>query len=573
MLLVNTINLEEILFLVQRPARYIGGEHNQIKKDLSQVAVKIALCFPDLYEIGMSHLGLKILYGLLNQYEHIACERVFAVAPDLEQIMRQKNIPLFSLESRLPLAKFNIIGFSLQYEMNYTNVLNILNLSGIPLRSSQRDENFPLIIAGGPCCVNPEPMADFIDAFLIGEGEEAILEIVEIYRKYSKSKNELLLNLAQIPGVYVPSLYETTYNTDGTINEFKPKYDNIPSRIEKRIINDLEKAYFPAKPIVPFIPIVHDRISLEIMRGCPHQCRFCQATNIYYPLRKRSKERLLKLAQESYGNTGYEEISLVSLSSADYHDIVSLLSDLNSNFKEKGIGISLPSLRITNLLDQLPLLAGVIKKTGLTFALETGSRRLRKLIYKDISLEKFFECLKIIYKFGYRHIKLYFMIGLPTEEDADLEETAELVKKTSQLKKEIDGTLAEVSVSISSFIPKPHTLWEREGMTNTYLLETKQNLLKNKILNQRKIKLRFHDLKLSYLEAIISRGDRRLSAVIESAFEMGAKLDSWYEYFQFNLWSDAFKKCKVDPEFYLSSRSPDEILPWHFIDLGTPFKI
>ncbi len=577
---LKTIELEEILPLIQKPGRYIGGEHNQIKKDLDKVSVKIALCFPDLYEIGMSHLGLKILYGLLNQYEHIACERVFAVAPDLEQIMRERKIPLFSLESRLPLSEFDLIGFSLQYEMNYTNMLNILELSGIPLRSRERGDNFPLIIAGGPCCVNPEPIADFIDVFLIGEAEEAILEIVETYKQVKSknekgkiNKNELLVTLAQIQGVYVPSLYEVSYNSDSTIKEFRPKHKEIPSKIKKRIVNNLEKSYFPVKPVVPYISIVHDRISLEVMRGCPHQCRFCQASRVYYPPRQRSQEMLLKLAQQSYTHTGYDEISLLSLSSADYKDIIALVNSLNQAFKEKGVSISLPSLRITNLIGQLPLITSAVKKTGLTFALEAGSQRLRKLMYKDIPLEFFFDCLKNSYNIGYRHIKLYFMIGLPSEEDNDLEEMAELIRKSSHLKKEIDGHLAEISAAISYFIPKPHTAWEREGMADINILEKKEKLLKSKISSAKKVKLKFHDARLSYLEGILCRGDRRLSDVVEAAFKMGAKFDSWYEHFRFDLWQEAFKKCRLEGKFYLRCRSADEILPWEFIDVGTPFKI
>ena len=565
----ETINLPQLLSGIQRPARYMGGEHNQIKKDLNQVAVKIALCFPDLYEIGMSHLGLKILYGLLNQRSDLACERVFAPGQDLEQVMRRDQIPLFSLESRLPLAKFDLIGFSLQHEMNYTNMLNMLELSGIPLRSEQRKGNSPLVIAGGPCCVNPEPVADFIDAFLIGEGEEAILEIVEVYNKFkTKERNILLVNLAQIPGVYVPCFYQVNYNPDGTLKEMRPKDKNIPSRIKKRIVKNLEEAYFPLEPIVPYIPIVHDRISLEVMRGCFHRCSFCQASSIYYPPRLRSKEKLLKLARASYCNTGYEEISLLSLSSADYKDIIPLISDLNVIFKQKGISISLPSLRITDLLDQLPLVASVVKKTGLTFALETASPRLHKLMHKDISLEKFFECLKVSYKLGYRRVKLYFMIGLPTEEDADLEKAAELIQKTSRLRKEINGRCAEVSVTISSFIPKPHTPWEREAMADRPILEERQKLLKNKIYANKKIKLKFNNLPLSCLEAVLCRGDRRLSQVIESAFKMGAKFDSWQEHFRFNLWQEAFKTCQVDPQFYLRSRPSNEVLPWEFIELN-----
>lgn len=567
-------NLSELLLQVQKPARYIGHEWNMVKKEWTDDKVKVLLAFPEVYEVGMSYLGLKILYGILNKRDDCLCERAFSPWPDFEEILKKNNMKLFSLESRTALRDFDIIGISLAYELNYTNCLNLLDLGGVPVRSSERSEDDPIVIAGGPACYNPEPMSEFIDLFVIGDGEEVINEIVDLYKtmvygeERTVGRKELLRELARIPGVYVPSLYEAAYNGDGTIKSFLPKEKELPQRIQKRVVKDLDSSFYPTDQLVPYIQIVHDRIMLEIMRGCKHACRFCQAGTTYRPRRERSKDTVVRIAREAYSKTGYEEITLLSLSSGDHSHIKEIIDELNSEFKGKDVSISVPSLRIEDSLNKLPALIAHVKKSGLTFAPEAGSECLRKVISKNIDIEKLMGALRESYKSGWRKVKLYFMIGLPTEKEDDLKSIAELLYKVSNLKREIDGKDAQVTASINAFVPKPHTPFQWEPMEPVETLLGKRNFLRDSV-KSRMIEMDFNSFQIGYLEAVFARGDRKLSAVVYEAWKRGAKFDGWKEHFNFDLWLGSFKEKGLDPDFYASRRrGPDEILPWNFIDIG-----
>ena len=583
------MNLEEYLLSVQKPGRYVGGEWNSVKKEWTGDKVKMLLAFPDVYEIGMSYSGMKILYGLLNGREDCLCERVFSPWSDFEEALRKNKISLFSLESRRPIKEFDIIGFSLAYELTFTNVLNILDLGDIPKRSQDRGDSDPLIIAGGPSCYNPEPLAEFIDAFVIGDGEEVICEIVEAYKvtksprpTCSKSRGrqshpstslgtgkvtrkEILKEFAKIKGVYVPSLYDVEYNNDLTIKKFSPIEKELPAKIEKRFVSNLDDAFYPTKQIVPNIQIVHDRIVLEIMRGCKHACSFCQATGIYKPCRERSRNKILQLAKDAYRMTGHDEISLLSLSSGDHSHIKDIIKSLNNEFSGMAVSVSVPSLRIEDALKDLPALIARVKKSGLTFAPEAGSERMRKVINKKIDIEKLFKVASESFRSGWRRVKLYFMIGLPTEKEEDLIGIGELISEISDLKREIDGRAAHITASINAFVPKPHSAFERQAMDGLESLEIKKNTLK-RYVKPSLAELDFHSFHMSYLEAVLSRGDRRLSGAIYEAWEAGARFDGWQDKFNFDIWLGAFKKLNIDPAFYATRlRGPDEILPWEFL--------
>ncbi|MDP3804269.1 MAG: TIGR03960 family B12-binding radical SAM protein [Candidatus Omnitrophota bacterium] len=569
---MDTDKLNELLLTVQKPGRYTGGEWNSVKKEWTGDKVKVCLAFPDVYEVGMSYLGIKILYGILNNREDCLCERVFAPWKDFENVLRSNDIKLFSLESRRALKEFDIIGFSLAYELCNTNVLNILDLGGIPLRACERGDNDPLIIAGGPSSYNPEPMAEFVDAFVIGDGEEAIGEIVDGY-KASKpqavkvSRKRLLRELAEIEGVYVPSLYKVGYNPDGTISEFRPIEDGIPEKIKKRVVSNLDEAFYPTKQIVPNIQIVHDRVALEIMRGCLHACKFCQASATYRPVRERSKNNILKLAKEAHFHTGYDEISLLSLSSVDHSKLIEIIECLNSEFAVRSVSISVPSLRIEDKLRDIPGLVSKVKKSGLTFAPEAASCRLRAIINKNIDIEKLFKAAEESFKAGWRRVKLYFMIGLPGEEDKDVSDIAELVYKISNLKKAVDGRPANITVSVNPFIPKPHTPFELEGMDSIDELERKSGILK-KAVRSRMIEIDFHPFRMSRLEAIFSRGDRKLAGAVYCAWRQGARFDGWQDILDLGVWNDAFRTSGIDQDFYIKRTiAKNEILPWGFIDI------
>lgn len=562
---------------MQKPARYIGGEWNQVRKEWTDDKIKVCLAFPEVYEVGMSYLGLKILYGVLNKRGDCLAERVFSPWPDFEEVLRKNNINIFSLESRKPIKEFDIIGISLAYELNYTNTLNLLDLGGIPIKSSERQDSDPIIIAGGPACFNPEPMAEFIDAFIIGDGEEAVLDVIEAYKRFggrgqgTGNRGKILRELARIQGVYVPSLYQVEYNDDGTVKSFSPKEKDVPARINKRVVKDLDSSFYPTDQLVPYIQIVHDRICLEIMRGCKHACKFCQAGTTYRPRRERSKEKIVELAGETYSKTGYEEMSLLSLSSGDHSKIREIIEELNELFLDKAVSISVPSLRIEDILSKLPALISKVKKTGLTFAPEAGSECLRKAINKNIDVEKLLDAVRESFKSGWRRIKLYFMIGLPTEKEEDLTAISELLYKISNSRREIDNKSALVTASINAFVPKAHTPFQREAMEGLDKLSEKRDLLR-KSVKSRMIELDFHSFQMAYLEAAFARGDRRLSKVLYEAWRGKARFDGWKDFFNFDLWNDSFKKADLDPAFYAArARKSDEILPWAFIDISTSF--
>lgn len=520
-LIMNTIDtkqLEEILPAVSRPGRYLGNEWNVVKKDLDKVAVKFCLAFPDIYDVGMSYLGFRVIYGALNSRDDVACERVFAPWVDMEAKLRENRIPLFSLESKAPLEEFDIIGFSLTYELNYTNVLNMLDLAAIPVRARDRGEDFPLIIAGGPSAYNTAPMSEFIDAFVIGEGEEVALEIVDVYKRVTSQKSQvtndkkdnLLKELADIEGVYVPK---------------------FPKEIKKRIVKNLDAAFYPTKDLVPYVQVIHDRITLEIMRGCPYNCNFCQASSFHRPVRLRSPGKIMELAKELYRNTGYDEISLLSLSSSSYADVAGLISKLVDEFKDLGVGVSLPSLRSDDILKSLPSLIVKVRKTGLTFAIEAGTERLRRHINKNIDIEKTILACGEAFNLGWRLVKFYFMIGLPTETREDLEGITDFLKRVLSLKKNI-----EISASVTAFIPKYGTAFQEEHICSIDELSEKQGFLKERI-RDRRLKWKFHDARVSAVEGRLSRPAPDLSEAIYTAWQKGARLQSWKEFFDFKAWA------------------------------------
>ncbi len=566
--------IEDILLGVHRPAQYLGNEYNASKKDLKSCKLKFALGFPDLYEVGMSNLGLRIIYGILNEIPDLACERFFAVEPDMQEALKSSKRRLFSWESHEELIHFDFLGFSLGSELNYTNVLNILDLAGLPLESKLRNQDFPLVIAGGPCALNPEPMHEFFDLFIIGEAEEAIIELVDLYRKYKGDykkggmlKEELLVELSKIEGVYAPSFYNVEYNELQELVSFSPKVKTLASRIKKRIVADLNTAYFPVDWIVPYVQVVHDRISLEIMRGCPNRCCFCQARSQYYPLRIRSQEQVKLLANAACLASGYEEISLAGLSVSDYPQFGKLVEDLIKIYKEQAINLTLPSLKAKALLGNVSTLIAKIKKTGLTFAPEAGTERLRNAIGKDFSAEEFYSAVQVAYQAGYQHLKLYFLIGLPTEGENDLQEIIDFAAKASELRRIVSGSPAAINISVNPLIPKPHTPFQWLKMESMQVIKDKQDYLRSHCKNKR-LKFNFHNLEMGFLEGVLSRGDRRLSQVILSAYKKGARFDAWSNYFSFSKWQEAFLENKVDPESYLCEKPQNSLLAWDFIDTG-----
>ncbi|SEF89566.1 radical SAM family uncharacterized protein [Caloramator fervidus] len=565
---------EHILKKVQKPARYIGNEINACIKNPKDVKVRFAMCFPDIYEVGMSHLGIKILYHLLNEREDTYCERVFAPWIDMEEEMRKNNIPLFALETKDPIKEFDFVGFTLQYEMSYTNVLNILDLAGIPFLSKDRHDG-PFIVFGGPCAFNPEPLADIADFFVIGEAEEVLMEIIDLYVKWKDSKKtriEFLESISKIQGVYVPQFYEVEYKEDGTIKQRRPKKQGYPEVVKKRIIKDLNKSYYPDAFIVPLTEIVHDRIMLETFRGCTRGCRFCQAGMIYRPVRERTTNKLIEMAEKLVNNTGYDEISLTSLSICDYSDIQNLVMSLISRFEKEKVGLSLPSLRIDSFSVDLINEIQKVRKTGLTFAPEAGSQRMRDIINKGVTEEDLIKSVTAAFKSGWTTIKLYFMIGLPFETMEDVEGIAKLAQSVVDayfnIPKQDRAKGLSVTISTSSFVPKPFTPFQWESQDTIEVLKEKQKFLKSKI-KSKYINYNYHESYISFLEAVFSRGDRRLTPVLIKAWEKGCKFDGWQEHFKFDKWMEAFKECGIDPKFYAyRKRELDEILPWDFIDAG-----
>lgn len=573
-------SLDEILSRVRKPGRYLGNEWNVSKKDFTKQSVKFAVCFPDIYELGMSNLGVRIIYGLLNSMEGICCERAFLPDTDMRALLAENNIPLFSLESKRPLKDFDFLGFSLGYELDYTNVLAVLDLSGIPLLSKDRTLTSPLIIAGGSCVSNPEPLADFIDIFLIGEAEEALPELIEIYRnKHSGfgadssdmpiSRRGLLLELAKVEGIYIPSLYSVQYGLKGDLSDFRPLYPSVPVKIKKRIVKNLDQSYYPSVWLTPHIQIVHDRAAVELMRGCPNRCNFCQASPLYQNLRIRSAKKVLELSRDVLSSSGYEEISFLSLSTSEYPYLNEVISALNEELCSNAVAISLPSLRPKSYLGRLIETISKVRKPTLTFAPEAGSQRLRGLINKDYAMDDFFEAISFAYKSGWQKIKLYFMIGLADEDYADLDGILEIAQKASSLRKECAHRPGEVRLSISFFIPKPHTSFQRHAMDSADSLKEKINYLRNKSRRlSRHIRLNFHDLNSSILEAVFSRGDRALGQVLLEAYKRGCVLDGWKEHFKADSWFDAFRDTRVDYTRYLKNMDNIKILPWEHILLN-----
>ena len=567
---------DDILFKVEKPSRYVGGELNQIIKDKNKVDIRFAFCFPDVYEVGMSHLGSRILYHTINEREDTYCERAFAPWPDMEAEMRKNNIPMYTLETKDSLSEFDILGFTLQYEMSYTNILNMLNLSNITLRASERGDDEPIVMAGGPCAYNPEPLYDIVDFFELGEGEEIMNDVLDVYKKYKGNKKEFLREIAKIEGVYVPSLYDVSYNEDGTIKEFKPKYDDVPKRVKKRIITDLDKVPFPDKMIVPYSDIVHDRITLEVFRGCTNGCRFCQAGMIYRPVREKSRKTLLNQARQLVKSTGYDEISLVSLSTCDYSDVQNLLADLVTEHSQNKVGVALPSIRVDAFSVDLLKEIQKVRKTGLTFAPEAGSQRMRDVINKGLTEERILEASRNAFESGWSTLKLYFIIGLPYEEIEDAAEIGLLAEKIAneyyQIPKDKRNKGLKITVSTSILVPKPFTPFQWAPMEKIEVVNEKIKAVKGAI-KTRAINYNYHHQATSYMEAVFARGDRKLCDVLIKAYEKGAKFDGWSEYFNFELWQEALKECNVDGDFYVyRDRGYEEILPWDFIDIGVNRK-
>lgn len=570
---------DEILLTIDQPARYIGGELNMVKKDPASVDIRFAMCFPDVYEIGMSHLGIQILYDMFNRREDVYCERVYSPWPDLHKIMKEQHLPLFALESQQPVKEFDFLGITIQYEMCYTNILQILDLSQIPLHAEERGEDLPIVIGGGPCTYNPEPIARFFDLFYIGEGEISYDALFTLYKQCKRdgvNRAGFLRRAAQIPGIYVPSMYEVTYGSDGCLESFLPKYEDIPAKVEKQLVLNMDDAPYPDKPLVPFLKATQDRVVLEVQRGCIRGCRFCQAGMIYRPTREKDVEHLKKYAYEMLKSTGHEEISLSSLSTSDYSRLEELVNFLIDNFRDKGVNISLPSLRIDAFsLDVMGKIQD-IKKSSLTFAPEAGSQRMRDVINKGLTKDIILEGAGQAFEGGWQKVKLYFMLGLPTETIEDMQAIAELANDIAvryyEIPKEKRNGKCQITISTSFFVPKPFTplQWATMCTADEYLGKAKivNEAVKNQ-LNRKSIRYNWHEADVTVLEGVFARGDRRVSAAIERAYEKGALFDAWSEYFDNERWLEAFAETGVDIGFYtLRPRGLDELFPWDFIDAG-----
>ena len=574
---------DDILMKIEKPARYIGNEVNAVVKDLNNIDVRFCMCFPDVYEIGMSHLGIQILYGMLNSWDDVWCERVYSPWVDLDEIMRKENIPLFALESQDPIKDFDFLGITIQYEMCYTNILQVLDLAGIPLLATERGEDCPIVIGGGPCTYNPEPIADFFDLFYMGEGEvvyDRMLDLYQEMKRAGRSRREFLHEAAKIPGIYVPSLYQVEYKEDGTIASFTPVDEEIPATVTKQLVMDMTDAVYPEKPVVPFIKATQDRVVLEIQRGCIRGCRFCQAGMVYRPTRERDVEKLKELATHMLRNTGHDEISLSSLSSSDYSHLPELVNYLIDSCPEKGVNISLPSLRIDAFSLDVMSKVQDIKKSSLTFAPEAGSQRMRNVINKGLTEEVILDGAGKAFEGGWNKVKLYFMLGLPTETEDDIKGIAHLAEKIAEryyeIPKDQRNGKCQITASSSFFIPKPFTPFQWAPMNTEEDFLKKASIVKAEVraqLNQKSIRYIYHEADISLLEGFLARGDRKCAEVIEKAYRKGAIFDAWSEYFRKDAWEEAFAETGIDIMFYACrERSTDEILPWDFLDIGVTKK-
>ena len=574
---------DEILMKIEKPARYIGGEVNSVMKDPEKVDIRFAMCFPDVYEIGMSHLGIQILYDMFNRREDVWCERVYSPWLDLDRVMREEKIPLFALESQDPVKNFDFLGITIQFEMCYTNILQILDLSGIPLHAADRTEEDPFVIGGGPCTYNPEPLADFFDIFYIGEGETVYDELLDVYKEWKKSgesREQFLRRAAGIEGLYVPMFYDAEYNADGTLKSFRPNDPCAPESVKKQVVTDVTAAPYPLSPVVPFIKATQDRVVLEIQRGCIRGCRFCQAGMLYRPTRERNVERLKEYARAMLQSTGHEEISLSSLSSSDYSELKELVLFLIDEFRDKGINISLPSLRIDAFSLDVMSRVQDIRKSSLTFAPEAGSQRMRNVINKGLTEEDILDGAGQAFEGGWTKVKLYFMLGLPTETEEDMKEIARLSDRVArryyEIPKEQRHGKCQITASSSFFVPKPFTPFQWASMCTAEEYMQKASVVKNEFqeqLNRKSLKYNWHDAQVTALEGVMARGDRRISRVIEEAYRLGCLFDSWTESFHNDLWMQAFENTGTDIAFYnLRKREKDELFPWDFIDIGVSRK-